>query len=223
MVRNAVAAPINWLSRRLTTMSVDRGAASYARLDGRWVHKNNQEVIEMIKGDMIRGEDGTVTKIIARDKETITIEFDGSTFMATLVGDQLFWDDGDIWLHRPVDATTPNAGAAGAAFGGCTVADASPGPSALAPLRREGPSGAFDGGAALPASGAGDGPALLAPAWCAASAVGPGDCAALPLLAPPRPVPEPGQGFTGDRERAAEALLGSERYQRLRHISEMGP
>lgn len=82
-----------WLSQKFTRKDVD------GDLDGAWAHKTCPNIVEVIKGDTIHGRDGTLTRIVARSRDTLSIELNGSLYCATLVGDHLFWDDGDIWVR----------------------------------------------------------------------------------------------------------------------------
>lgn len=95
---SSASGPLTWLTKRWNSP-----APSSDQLDGLWVHKSNPSIVECIKGDIVYGQVGSVTAvIIAREADSITIEFEGSIFRATLVQDELLWDDGDVWSRKPL-------------------------------------------------------------------------------------------------------------------------
>mmetsp|Transcript_17138 Transcript_17138/g.54041 ORF Transcript_17138/g.54041 Transcript_17138/m.54041 type:complete len:171 (-) Transcript_17138:149-661(-) len=67
-------------------------------LDGRWRHKKNPGIIEVIQDGHIHGPSGGVTKITVEGEDHFSIELKGSTYYAWRARDQLIWDDDDIWV-----------------------------------------------------------------------------------------------------------------------------
>jgi len=69
-------------------------------LEGRWRHRG-KDVLESIRGDIIHGPDGLQTRINHVSESRFSIDLNGRTHSAQLVGDEIIWDDGDVWIHVP--------------------------------------------------------------------------------------------------------------------------
>jgi hypothetical protein len=65
--------------------------------NGFWLHKHCPNIVEIIKGEEIHGPDGTVTKITAEGTDTLSFSLRGTKYTGKRVGDELVWDDGDVW------------------------------------------------------------------------------------------------------------------------------
>jgi len=65
---------------------------------GHWKHQACPDIREVIRGDTIHGPDGTITQMRQNGLFGIKIELNGNMHMAKLVGGQLLWDDGDVWI-----------------------------------------------------------------------------------------------------------------------------
>jgi len=98
--------PVHWLLRKFgndeNTEDACKDQCELPKgLNGRWMHKHFPEIVEIIKGDLIHGPNGTISQMAGRGKDSISIELDGSPFYATRAGNELFWSDGDIWTRCP--------------------------------------------------------------------------------------------------------------------------
>lgn len=72
----------------------NRGVLAF---NGFWLHKHCPNIVEIIKGEEIHGPDGTVTKITAEGTDTLSFSLRGTKYTGKRVGDELLWDDGDVW------------------------------------------------------------------------------------------------------------------------------
>jgi len=98
-----------WLSQKLGGASASKIDTS-AVLQGVWAHKKYPNMHEEIRGDQIFGKDGVVTTFVC-EGEGLAMHWDGRTFRARLRGDELIWDDGDVWVRKSSDAkSTQSAG-----------------------------------------------------------------------------------------------------------------
>lgn len=68
--------------------------------DGRWVHRSNPRLVEVIEGGTLFGPDGTAKRIAALGNDRFSLVLHGDTYQARLVGDQLQWSDGDMWMRE---------------------------------------------------------------------------------------------------------------------------
>merc|ERR1712232_1018493 len=58
----------------------------------------NPGLLEVIKGDHIQGANGYMLKLKQEGKSKFSVRIGGKAVHAELVGDQIVWDDGDVWL-----------------------------------------------------------------------------------------------------------------------------
>lgn len=65
--------------------------------DGRWTHKSRPGLVQLIQGDTLYGADGIEIKLVFLSKNRLAMKLKNRVYQATLVGDDLVWDDGDVW------------------------------------------------------------------------------------------------------------------------------
>lgn len=88
-------------------------------LEGLWVHKENPELEEIIANGAVRGRDGTIAPIQHLEGcDKLEIELHGMRHHAERIGDELVWDDGDVWvmvqaLRGPLDGSWRQEGQEG--------------------------------------------------------------------------------------------------------------
>jgi len=68
--------------------------------DGVWIHKDKPQMFDMIQGNQIVSADGHRTQMVNIDHSGFCNEHEGQLLKATLRGDELHWDDGDIWCLK---------------------------------------------------------------------------------------------------------------------------
>lgn len=63
---------------------------------------------EVIRGNRIWSEDGSTTMFTASPEvaDTMTIIVDGEACSAQLVGEELRWNDGDVWIRTSQSTQT---------------------------------------------------------------------------------------------------------------------
>eukprot|EP00933_Yihiella_yeosuensis_P045936 TRINITY_DN41373_c0_g1_i1.p1 TRINITY_DN41373_c0_g1~~TRINITY_DN41373_c0_g1_i1.p1 ORF type:complete len:664 (-),score=127.37 TRINITY_DN41373_c0_g1_i1:42-2033(-) len=71
---------------------------SPAHLDGRWVHKENPELVEIIQGGFVGVGSEMVTQINDEGFDSLSMELRGQLHHAKRSGNELVWDDGDVWV-----------------------------------------------------------------------------------------------------------------------------
>eukprot|EP00930_Biecheleria_cincta_P019019 TRINITY_DN14638_c0_g1_i2.p1 TRINITY_DN14638_c0_g1~~TRINITY_DN14638_c0_g1_i2.p1 ORF type:complete len:482 (-),score=102.67 TRINITY_DN14638_c0_g1_i2:470-1915(-) len=79
----------------------DRRAAELARhrrFDGRYVHKEDAELMEVIEQGKVLLRAGRWVPIKLEGIDGFSINVDGKDHGAKIVHDELIWDDGDIWV-----------------------------------------------------------------------------------------------------------------------------
>jgi len=74
-------------------------AQGRAPFDGRWTHRTQPGIIQLIKGETLHGPDGSEVPVMALGKSRMAIQLKGTTHRATLRSDELLWDDGDVWVR----------------------------------------------------------------------------------------------------------------------------
>lgn len=66
---------------------------------GRWKHKRSPEFVETIQGDSLIGPSGSLHRVTFCGGNRISINVGGKPCSAELVGNELFWADGDVWIR----------------------------------------------------------------------------------------------------------------------------
>lgn len=66
---------------------------------GHWKHQRSPEFVETIQGDSLIGPSGSLHRVTFCGGNRISINVGGKSCSAALVGNELFWDDGDVWLR----------------------------------------------------------------------------------------------------------------------------
>jgi len=66
--------------------------------DGRWAHKSNPEVVELVLRGLIHRPDGTIAKMNLQDADKCTVELSGQVLQAELAEGEIRWSDGETWL-----------------------------------------------------------------------------------------------------------------------------
>jgi len=74
------------------------GGLGAGQLDGVWLHKADPDLMEVIENDVIRSPDGSSTMLRKGTNANMHyIEAGGRRVTCKTVGNELHWDDGDIW------------------------------------------------------------------------------------------------------------------------------
>lgn len=88
-------------------------------LDGRWVHKKQPQLLEVISGSEVTWHNGTTTRFIEEGIGRLLMDFEGQTLRAHLeppyaegiprnkLLDEILWDDGDIWIREEAAVNLP--------------------------------------------------------------------------------------------------------------------
>lgn len=69
-------------------------------IQGRWTHRNDPGMfVEVVEGNKLHWDGGPTTKLVPQGMDEFATQWEGSHFHARLVGDQVIWADGDVWIH----------------------------------------------------------------------------------------------------------------------------
>lgn len=70
-----------------------------APLEGRWTHRSNFGLTDLIAGDNLFTHNGTVFKVTREQNRRVVIHNAGKNRSGQLKSDKLLWDDGDVWIR----------------------------------------------------------------------------------------------------------------------------
>lgn len=76
------------------------GSSARKGIEGVWLHPNDDsEAIETIFGDQLLWADGQISRISQDSNGTFSTELEGTPRRAQLVGNQLLWEDKQVWTR----------------------------------------------------------------------------------------------------------------------------
>jgi len=73
--------------------------------EGRWHHKGMPSAVETVEGNVIHGPGGRLRCLKETSGDRITVVDQGKEFVGKRVNDQIFWDDGAVWVRLPTLTT----------------------------------------------------------------------------------------------------------------------
>lgn len=125
----AVLEPIRRVSTGTLTVQHEGSAQVLlgGALDGRWRAKSDHTIADIASSEISWRKDGESASLVWLGGDIIGVEHSGKHFTAQVIGDRLWWDDGDFWEResRGICYDT-HAGALDVGGHECSKYDASP-------------------------------------------------------------------------------------------------
>jgi len=112
----AVAAAKATRNRTNSTTSVPGTTTSRtkATITGNWTHQSDPgKFFEIIQSGAILWDGGLRTQLVMEDNGAFSTQWQDTTYRGRLVGDELQWADGDVWVRAEARGCTTTAGATG--------------------------------------------------------------------------------------------------------------
>lgn len=67
------------------------------RFSGHWLRRGSPDFAAEVRGDLIRYSDGVERRIRLGDDGALILRCDNDLYRGRLLGEELLWDDGDVW------------------------------------------------------------------------------------------------------------------------------
>jgi len=85
-----------------------------ARLQGNWTHRSDPgKFFEVIESGTISWDGGLRTQLVVDNSGAFSTKWQDTTYRGRLVGDELQWADGDVWVRVEAKGCTTTAGPTG--------------------------------------------------------------------------------------------------------------
>lgn len=68
-------------------------------LDGRWTSKHRPSTCKLFRGNTLYRSDGVEIRVDLPDESKVVVTYKGKVLSAELQGNELVWEDGDIWVR----------------------------------------------------------------------------------------------------------------------------